>query len=410
MFFTVRNSDKNEIADTAKKYYELGFTLYATKGTAAVIREGGMPVTVIEKIHESDNNPITLLESGMVDYIVSTSSKGRIPTRDCVKIRRKAVERSIPCLTSIDTANALADSLRSRYSLGSTELVDINDMRAEKAKLTFSKMQGCGNDYIYFNCLSQKIDNPEGLSVRLSDRHLSIGGDGVVLICPSDKADAPDADVQPGRQRGEDVRQRHPLRGQVSVRQGTGQENDHDHRYSERHQDGQPGQDERRGADGHGGHGAGAAVAGQHPGEVRRGSDCERAHHGGRRGVPDHLRVHGQPPRRGVLQPGQPGSGGCRAAVRASREVPERLNTEFIKVIDRNTLKMRVWERGSGETWGLRAPRLRGGGGGGGERLLRQGHGNHRQAAGRGIGHPLHRRDRVSDGSAETVYEGIIEI
>lgn len=84
----------------------------------------------------------------------------------------------------------LADSLRSRYSLGSTELVDINDMRAEKAKLTFSKMQGCGNDYIYFNCLSQKIDNPEGLSVRLSDRHLSIGGDGVVLICPSDKADA----------------------------------------------------------------------------------------------------------------------------------------------------------------------------------------------------------------------------
>ena len=57
-------------------------------------------------------------------------------------------------------------------------------------KLNFTKMQGCGNDYIYFNCFSQTIDNPEGLSVSLSDRHFGIGGDGVVLICPSDVADA----------------------------------------------------------------------------------------------------------------------------------------------------------------------------------------------------------------------------
>ena len=81
------------------------------------------------------NNTIELIESGKIQYVISTSSKGRIPTRDSVKIRRKAVERSIPCLTSIDTANAMANSLRSRYSPYSTELVDINDMRAEKAKL-----------------------------------------------------------------------------------------------------------------------------------------------------------------------------------------------------------------------------------------------------------------------------------
>lgn len=58
-------------------------------------------------------------------------------------------------------------------------------MRNEKMKLHFTKMQGCGNDYIYFNVFDQIIDNPEGLSVRLSDRHFGIGGDGVVLICPS---------------------------------------------------------------------------------------------------------------------------------------------------------------------------------------------------------------------------------
>lgn len=57
-------------------------------------------------------------------------------------------------------------------------------------KLKFTKMHGCGNDYIYFNCFDQKINNPEGLSVRLSDRHFGIGGDGVVLICPSEVADA----------------------------------------------------------------------------------------------------------------------------------------------------------------------------------------------------------------------------
>jgi len=52
-------------------------------------------------------------------------------------------------------------------------------------------MQGCGNDYIYFNCLGHnEITDPESLSIRLSDRHLGIGGDGVVLIGPSDRADA----------------------------------------------------------------------------------------------------------------------------------------------------------------------------------------------------------------------------
>ena len=57
-------------------------------------------------------------------------------------------------------------------------------------KLRFTKMHGCSNDYIYFNCFDQKIDDPSALSVRLSDRHTGVGGDGVILICPSEKADA----------------------------------------------------------------------------------------------------------------------------------------------------------------------------------------------------------------------------
>ena len=55
--------------------------------------------------------------------------------------------------------------------------------------MKFTKMQGIGNDYIYINCFEEKVPDPSGLSVLLSDRHFGIGGDGIILIGPSDKAD-----------------------------------------------------------------------------------------------------------------------------------------------------------------------------------------------------------------------------
>ena len=193
VFISVKDPDKPEIADIAKKFVEMGFSIYATVGTAAVLADAGIPVTQVKKIHQSapwEDNTLSLIESGKITYVISTSSKGRIPTLDDVKIRRKAVERAIPCLTALDTANALIKCLRSKYTQENTELVDINHLRSEKLKLRFTKMVGCGNDYIYFNCMDQKINNPEGLSVRLADRHFGIGGDGAVLIYPSKVADA----------------------------------------------------------------------------------------------------------------------------------------------------------------------------------------------------------------------------
>lgn len=55
--------------------------------------------------------------------------------------------------------------------------------------MRFSKMQGAGNDYIYIDCFSEKVDNPSALAKTLSDRHFGVGGDGLILICPSDTAD-----------------------------------------------------------------------------------------------------------------------------------------------------------------------------------------------------------------------------
>ncbi len=57
-------------------------------------------------------------------------------------------------------------------------------------KLNFTKMEGCGNDYIYFDCFTQNIENPQSLAIKISDRHFGVGGDGIVMILPSDVADA----------------------------------------------------------------------------------------------------------------------------------------------------------------------------------------------------------------------------
>jgi diaminopimelate epimerase len=55
--------------------------------------------------------------------------------------------------------------------------------------MKFTKMHGTGNDYIYINCFEETAGDPAALAIRLSDRHFGIGGDGIILICPSDVAD-----------------------------------------------------------------------------------------------------------------------------------------------------------------------------------------------------------------------------
>ncbi|MDR2360127.1 MAG: carbamoyl-phosphate synthase large subunit [Oscillospiraceae bacterium] len=196
VFITVRDQDKTEIIDVAKKFVGLGLKLYATAGTANVLENAGLDVERVNKISEDgDNNSKTLMESGKVSYIISTSTHGRDPALDSVQIRRKATMLGIPCLTSIDTANALADSAKSRFSEANTELVDINRMRRKRIKLPFVKMQGAGNDYIYIDCFTMNLEangltSPESLSVFLSDRRYGIGGDGVILVMPSTQADA----------------------------------------------------------------------------------------------------------------------------------------------------------------------------------------------------------------------------
>jgi carbamoyl-phosphate synthase large subunit len=352
VLLTVRNSDKPEIAHTAKLFHDLGFTLYATKGTATVLQEHGIPTNIVDKIHESDNNTLTLIESGKIDYVISTSSKGRIPTRDSVKIRRKTVERNIPCLTSIDTANAIAASLKSKYSEHSTELVNINDMRKEKQTLEFTKMQGCGNDYIYFNCFDQKIDNPEGLSLRLSDRHFGIGGDGVVLIHRSEVADAQmrmfNLDGSEGKMCGNAIRcvgkflrDNNLVNKDVMTIETLSGIKTLQLLY----------------------HNKEVQYVKVDMGKAELNPKLIPVNLDGDKVVNKKVEIAGQDYDITCVSMGNPHCVVFQNNIdnfdietlgpqfEHSPLFPERVNTEFVKVLDRNTIKMRVWERGSGETW-----------------------------------------------------------
>ena len=129
ILFSVKKMDLPELPAIAKKFASLGFSLYGTEGNAMTIEKSGMNVTHVNKVHENINdNIITLLDSGKIAYVLSTSAKGRNPDAESVKFRRHAVERDIECLTSLDTANALADCLAGNFTEQNVNLVDIKKL------------------------------------------------------------------------------------------------------------------------------------------------------------------------------------------------------------------------------------------------------------------------------------------
>ena len=128
VILTVKDADKAELQDIAWNFKDMGYKLYGTSGTAYYLGKNMIACNEVRKISEARPNIMDLFESGLVDYVVSTSSKGRMPSLDSVRMRRKAVELSIPCLTAIDTANALIKCLRSKKTIRDVELVDISEI------------------------------------------------------------------------------------------------------------------------------------------------------------------------------------------------------------------------------------------------------------------------------------------
>lgn len=128
VLISVRDSDKQEAIKIAERFERLGFEIYATSGTANVLNRHMVATNAIRNVDDPAPNIIDLIESDKVDYVIATSVKGRHPELGSVHIRRTAVERAIPCLTSIDTASALLRCLEGDIKIESCEMVDINTL------------------------------------------------------------------------------------------------------------------------------------------------------------------------------------------------------------------------------------------------------------------------------------------
>ncbi len=181
VLLSVEENDYQEVLSLAKQFYDLGIALYATGGTAEAIASLGIPVTAVANASESDAI-IRLMESGALNYVIYTGAVKDATMGDFIALHRRAMQLGIPCLTSPDTASALAQIIASGFNLDNTELVDINAMRPWQQTVHFAKMHSCGNDYIFIENFDGAITCPESLCVSLCDRHYGIGADGIVLI------------------------------------------------------------------------------------------------------------------------------------------------------------------------------------------------------------------------------------
>ncbi len=112
ILLSIADRDKPEALPIIRKLHDVGYKLYATEGTAALINVLGMPVTMItKKLSEGHPNVVDVITSGTVDGVLNTITGGGSAMRDGFYIRRTAAEKRIPCFTSLDTARAAVDTL-----------------------------------------------------------------------------------------------------------------------------------------------------------------------------------------------------------------------------------------------------------------------------------------------------------
>ncbi len=107
ILLTIADRDKDEVIPLARELYGQGATILGTAGTAAALREAGVAVEEVAKIGEASPDLLDRLRAGDISLVVNTFTQGRDPVRDGFQIRRTAVEHGIPCVTSLDTAQAM---------------------------------------------------------------------------------------------------------------------------------------------------------------------------------------------------------------------------------------------------------------------------------------------------------------
>ena len=350
VLISVNRRDQPEILDTARKLDELGFRLYATDGTAREIERLGTRVEIVGKLGR-DNRVFQLLEDGKIDYVILTGSTEPEYIRDFIRLNHRCVQLGIPCLTSLDTAGALADILESRYNQGNTELVDICHLREHREKLPFTKMQTCGNDYIFLENFDGRITCPESLCVTFCHRHYGVGADGIILMERSETADVKmrmfNSDGSEGKMAGNALRclgkylydNGFSTKETVTVETGSGLRSVTLYTTNGK-----------------------VTSASVDMGKAALDASGLKFPIAEPQVVDYPVRIAGRPYRITCVDMGNPHCvvfcdrvddvdiGFIGPRFEHAPYFPERTNTEFVRVVNPSTIKMRVWERGSGET------------------------------------------------------------
>jgi carbamoyl-phosphate synthase large subunit len=107
VLMTIADKDKKEALQIGKRFVSIGFQLMATSGTAKALQAAGIPVKVVNKIGADEPDLLDVIRNGDAQFVINTLTKGKQPERDGFRIRRESVENGIPCLTSLDTAEAI---------------------------------------------------------------------------------------------------------------------------------------------------------------------------------------------------------------------------------------------------------------------------------------------------------------
>ncbi len=124
MIITVRNSEQQNIVPVAQRFAKLGYKIYATRGTARVLQENGVPAIRTNKIEQASPNLMDLILGHKIDLVIDIPEQGIEHAKDGFVIRRNAIETGVNVLTAIDTATALVTSLENT-DIKKLELIDI---------------------------------------------------------------------------------------------------------------------------------------------------------------------------------------------------------------------------------------------------------------------------------------------
>lgn len=138
LLVTIADHDKPEAEEIIRAFTRIGYSIYATEGTARFLRERGIEAETVFKLHDSTPNLVDLIRAGKVDLLINTLSTDKRAEREAVHIRRASVEMGVPCLTSLDTARALLLALQARLK-GQAFVCETIDGYLEKGCVTRNK-------------------------------------------------------------------------------------------------------------------------------------------------------------------------------------------------------------------------------------------------------------------------------